>query len=127
MAARLRQQLARHIPNPYIVNWSVDVEDWLWANTSTPEKQLEAFYRGVEKGGNLAVMHYLNPTTIQYLRSSLSISSRQDTRSCALISVWRMCLLPRCELIVTMEFVQILASTLLCILLVYSLLDAVHE
>ncbi|KAK9860704.1 hypothetical protein MYU51_005887 [Penicillium brevicompactum] len=67
VAARLRQQLARHIPNPYIVNWSVDVEDWLWANTSTPEKQLDAFYRGVEKGGNLAVMHYLNPTTIQYL------------------------------------------------------------
>lgn len=45
----------------------MDVEDWLWANTSTPEKQLDAFYRGVEKGGNLAVMHYLNPTTIQYL------------------------------------------------------------
>ncbi|KAJ5210838.1 Glycoside hydrolase/deacetylase beta/alpha-barrel [Penicillium cf. griseofulvum] len=67
VAARLRQQLARHIPNPYIVNWSVDVEDWLWANTSTPEKQLEAFYRGVDKGGNLAVMHYLNPTTIGYL------------------------------------------------------------
>ncbi|CAG8026919.1 unnamed protein product [Penicillium salamii] len=67
VAARLRQQLARHIPNPYIVNWSVDVEDWLWANTSTPEKQLDAFYRGVDKGGNLAVMHYLNPTTIEYL------------------------------------------------------------
>ncbi|KAJ5520047.1 hypothetical protein N7463_000500 [Penicillium fimorum] len=67
VAARLRQELARHIPNPYIVNWSVDVEDWLWANTSTPEKQLEAFYRDVNRGGNLAVMHYLNPTTIGYL------------------------------------------------------------
>ncbi|CAG8080410.1 unnamed protein product [Penicillium olsonii] len=67
VAARLRQQLARHVPSPYIVNWSVDVEDWLWANTSTPEKQLDAFYLGVEKGGNLAVMHYLNPTTIGYL------------------------------------------------------------
>ncbi|KAJ5555041.1 Glycoside hydrolase/deacetylase beta/alpha-barrel [Penicillium sp. DV-2018c] len=67
VGARLRQQLARHIPNPYIVNWSVDVEDWLWANTTTPEKQLDAFYRSVGLGGNLAVMHYLNPTTIQYL------------------------------------------------------------
>ncbi|OQE38712.1 hypothetical protein PENCOP_c008G03649 [Penicillium coprophilum] len=67
VGARLRQELARYIPNPYIVNWSVDVEDWLWANTSTPEKQLEAFYRGVDSGGNLAVMHYLNPTTIGYL------------------------------------------------------------
>lgn len=67
VGARLRQQLATHIPNPYIVNWSVDVEDWLWANSSTPEKQLEAFYRGVARGGNLAVMHFLNPTTVGYL------------------------------------------------------------
>ncbi|CAP85549.1 Pc20g02200 [Penicillium rubens Wisconsin 54-1255] len=67
VASRLRQELARHIPNPSIVNWSVDVEDWLWADTSTPEKQLEAFFRSVEKGGNLAVMHYLHPTTIGYL------------------------------------------------------------
>ncbi|KAI3154169.1 CAZyme family CE4 [Penicillium roqueforti] len=67
VAARMRQELARHIPNSYIVNWSVDVEDWLWANTTTPEKQLEAFVRSVGKGGNLAVMHYLNPTTIGYL------------------------------------------------------------
>ncbi|CAG8898837.1 unnamed protein product [Penicillium egyptiacum] len=67
VASRLRRELARHIPNPSIVNWSVDVEDWLWADTSTPEKQLEAFFRGVASGGNLAVMHYLHPTTIGYL------------------------------------------------------------
>lgn len=67
MGARLRQRLARHIPDPYIVNWSVDVEDWLWADTSTPEKQLDAFYRSVARGGNLAVMHFLNPTTVGYL------------------------------------------------------------
>lgn len=63
----MRQQLAKHIPNPSIVNWSVDVEDWLWANTTTPEKQLDAFIRDVDRGGNLAVMHYLNPTTVGYL------------------------------------------------------------
>ncbi|KAJ6117448.1 Glycoside hydrolase/deacetylase beta/alpha-barrel [Penicillium capsulatum] len=67
VGARLRQRLALHIPDPYIVNWSVDVEDWLWANTSTPEKQLDAFYRNVARGGNLAVMHFLNPTTVGYL------------------------------------------------------------
>ena len=67
VGARMRQQLAQHINNPYIVNWSVDVEDWLWANSSTPEKQLEEFYRGVARGGNLAVMHFLNPTTVGYL------------------------------------------------------------
>ncbi|KAJ5692313.1 hypothetical protein N7462_001736 [Penicillium macrosclerotiorum] len=67
VGARMRQRLAKHIHNPYIVNWSVDVEDWLWANTSTPERQLEAFYRGIARGGNLAVMHFLNPTTVGYL------------------------------------------------------------
>ena len=68
MGARLRQRLAQHIPDPYIVNWSVDVEDWLWANTTTPEKQLDAFYRSIARGGNLAVMHFLNPSTVGYLR-----------------------------------------------------------
>ncbi|CAL5866040.1 uncharacterized protein PFLUO_LOCUS247 [Penicillium psychrofluorescens] len=67
VGARMRQQLAQHLPNPYIVNWTVDVEDWLWANTTTPEKQLEAFTNSVSRGGNLAVMHYVNPTTVQYL------------------------------------------------------------
>ena len=67
VGARLRQQLAKHINDPYIVNWSVDVEDWLWANTSTPEKQLDAFRRDVARGGNLVVMHYLNPSTVKYL------------------------------------------------------------
>lgn len=64
----MRQELAKHFRDPYIVNWSVDVEDWLWANSSTPEKQLGAFHRGVARGGNLAVMHFLNPTTVGYLR-----------------------------------------------------------
>ncbi|CEJ57124.1 hypothetical protein PMG11_05829 [Penicillium brasilianum] len=68
VGARLRQQLAQHIDDPYIVNWSVDVEDWLWENTTTPERQLDAFYRDVARGGNLAVMHYLNPITVGYLR-----------------------------------------------------------
>ncbi|KAJ5965843.1 hypothetical protein N7481_012557 [Penicillium waksmanii] len=68
VGARMRQQLAKRIEQPFIVNWSVDVEDWLWANTTTPEKQLDAFYRSVARGGNLAVMHFLNPSTVGYLR-----------------------------------------------------------
>ncbi|KAJ5668324.1 Glycoside hydrolase/deacetylase beta/alpha-barrel [Penicillium maclennaniae] len=67
VGARMRQQIAKYIPNAHIVNWSVDVEDWLWANSSTPERQLDAFYRSVARGGNLAVMHFLNPTTVGYL------------------------------------------------------------
>lgn len=67
--ARMRQRLAANLgdANPYLVGWSIDVEDWIWAQTSTPEKQLEAFKRDVAKGGNLLVMHYLYNSTVELL------------------------------------------------------------
>ncbi|KAL1842131.1 hypothetical protein VTJ49DRAFT_6010 [Mycothermus thermophilus] len=67
--ARMRQRLAAVLgdPEPYIVNWSVDVEDWLWAWSDTPGKQLEAFQRDLSKGGNLLVMHYLHESTVELL------------------------------------------------------------
>ncbi|KAB8236967.1 polysaccharide deacetylase family protein [Aspergillus alliaceus] len=68
IGARTRERLAVHIPDPQIINWSVDIEDWMWADSDTPERQLEAFYRDVERGGNLAVLHYLGPTTVGYFR-----------------------------------------------------------
>lgn len=74
--SRMRQRAAVALgtDNPYIVNWSVDVEDWLWANSPTPEKQLDAFNRDVSKGGNLVVMHYLYPSTVGYLRQFIQIA-----------------------------------------------------
>ncbi|KAI1498824.1 glycosyl hydrolase [Biscogniauxia marginata] len=74
--ARMRQRLATTLgtENPYIVMWSVDVEDWLWATSSTPEKQLDAFRRDVNKGGNLVVMHYLYPSTVGYLKEFIQIA-----------------------------------------------------
>lgn len=72
--ARMRQRLAAVIDDPYIVQWSVDVEDWLWAESETPEKQLEAFKRDVAKGGNLVVMHYLYPSTVGYLKQFIQIA-----------------------------------------------------
>jgi peptidoglycan/xylan/chitin deacetylase (PgdA/CDA1 family) len=71
---RQRLAVATGSDEPYIVNWSVDVEDWLWAETDTPEKQLEAFKRDVAKGGNLVVMHYLYPSTVGYLRQFIQIA-----------------------------------------------------
>ncbi|PWY92861.1 glycoside hydrolase/deacetylase [Aspergillus heteromorphus CBS 117.55] len=68
IGARTRQRLAYYIKDPQIINWSVDIEDWLWAGTKTPEKQREAFIRDVKLGGNLAVMHFLSPTTVSYFR-----------------------------------------------------------
>ncbi|KAI1841361.1 hypothetical protein JX266_012442 [Neoarthrinium moseri] len=72
--ARMRQRLAAVIDDPYIVQWSVDVEDWIWAESTTPEKQLDAFKRDVAKGGNLVVMHYLYPSTVSYLKQFIKIA-----------------------------------------------------
>ncbi|KAL2867034.1 polysaccharide deacetylase family protein [Aspergillus lucknowensis] len=68
VGARTRQRLAAYIKEPYIINWSVDVEDWLWKDSNTPERQRDAFFRDVGRGGNLVVMHYLSPSTVQYFR-----------------------------------------------------------
>jgi len=72
--ARMRQRFAAKVADPYFVNWSVDVEDWLYAESSTPEKQLDAFKRDVAKGGNLVVMHYLYPSTVGYLKQFIQIA-----------------------------------------------------
>ncbi|OAL74832.1 hypothetical protein A7D00_0427 [Trichophyton violaceum] len=80
VGARTRQRLAALISDPYIINWSVDIEDWLWAGSPTPEKQLEAFKRDFEKGGDIAVMHYLNPTTISYFRDVFQLVKKSGKR-----------------------------------------------
>lgn len=74
--ARMRQRLATALgtETPYIVGWSVDVEDWLWAETATPEKQLDAFKRDLAMGGNLVVMHYLYASTVGYLQEFIQLA-----------------------------------------------------
>jgi peptidoglycan/xylan/chitin deacetylase (PgdA/CDA1 family) len=74
--ARMRQRLAMSmgIDDPQIVMWSVDVADWMWAETSTPEKQIEAFKSDLAKGGNLVVMHYLYPSTVSYLKTFIQLA-----------------------------------------------------
>ncbi|KAI5815807.1 glycosyl hydrolase [Pyronema omphalodes] len=74
VGAKFRERVAAKIPGGKIINWSVDVEDWLWAQGPNPEKQLEAFKRDVEKGGNLVVLHYLYPSTVQYLQQFIDIA-----------------------------------------------------
>ncbi|KAF1833385.1 glycosyl hydrolase [Decorospora gaudefroyi] len=73
--ARMRSRLTKAVGNDAVItNWSVDVEDWLWAETDTPEQQKVAFQRDVDKGGNLVVMHYLYPSTVSYLREYIQIA-----------------------------------------------------
>lgn len=73
--ARMRSRLVNAVGDKAtITNWSVDVEDWLWAQTSTPEQQKVAFQRDVNKGGNLVVLHYLYPSTVSYLKEFIQIA-----------------------------------------------------
>jgi peptidoglycan/xylan/chitin deacetylase (PgdA/CDA1 family) len=66
--ARMRQRFALAAgPQAAIINWDIDVEDYLWAESSTPEKQLDAFDNALAAGGNLVVMHYSYSSTVEYL------------------------------------------------------------
>ncbi|RAL12183.1 polysaccharide deacetylase family protein [Aspergillus homomorphus CBS 101889] len=78
LGARTRQRLANFITDPQVITWSVDIEDWLWADSKTPEKQREAFFRDVMHGGNLAVMHFLSPTTVGYFREVIQFVKGQN-------------------------------------------------
>jgi peptidoglycan/xylan/chitin deacetylase (PgdA/CDA1 family) len=70
--ARLRRKLAQRGLVP--IMWSVDIEDYLYMNSPTPEKQLEAFKRDISVGGNLVVMHYLSQTTVDYFRQMIQVA-----------------------------------------------------
>lgn len=75
--ARMRSRLTKAVGNKATITmWSVDVEDWLWAETSTPEQQKVAFQRDVNKGGSLVVLHYLYPSTVSYLREFIQIAKK---------------------------------------------------
>ncbi|PQE05690.1 glycosyl hydrolase protein [Rutstroemia sp. NJR-2017a BVV2] len=74
--ARIRQRLAALIPNAKFVAWSVDVQDWLWALSDTPQNQITNFQSDVSKGGNLVVMHYLYQTTVDYLPQFIDIAKK---------------------------------------------------
>jgi peptidoglycan/xylan/chitin deacetylase (PgdA/CDA1 family) len=78
--ARVRQRLAAAIPGAQFVEWSVDAQDWLWAQTGTPENQLRNFQADVDKGGNLVVMHYLYNTTVGYLPQFIEMAKKTGKR-----------------------------------------------
>jgi peptidoglycan/xylan/chitin deacetylase (PgdA/CDA1 family) len=74
--ARIRQRLAALIPGAQFIEWSVDVQDYLWALSTTPEKQVQSFQSDVDKGGNLVVCHYLYKTTVEYIPTFIEIAKR---------------------------------------------------
>lgn len=56
------------VKDPYIIDWSVDAEDWLWAGSDTPERQARSFQRDLKKGGNLADVHFRHHSTVEQFR-----------------------------------------------------------
>ncbi|KAI9769551.1 MAG: hypothetical protein M1840_004029 [Geoglossum simile] len=74
IGARTRQRLAAKIPDSRVIMWSIDVQDWLWAESPTPEKQLDAFKADLAKGGNLVVMHYLYQSTVDLLPQFIALA-----------------------------------------------------
>jgi peptidoglycan/xylan/chitin deacetylase (PgdA/CDA1 family) len=74
VGARTRQRLAALVPGSKAIMWSVDVQDWLWGDSATPEKQLDAFKADVARGGNLVVMHYLFESTVKLLPQFIEVA-----------------------------------------------------
>ncbi|TAQ90959.1 hypothetical protein B7494_g713 [Chlorociboria aeruginascens] len=74
--ARIRQRLAALVPGALFVEWSVDVGDWIWAETSTPENQITNFQSDVDSGGNIVVCHYLYNSTVSYIPQFIDIAKK---------------------------------------------------
>lgn len=74
LGARTLERLTALVGSPaYSVGWSVDIEDWIYAESDTPEKQFDAFVRDLISGGNLAVFHYLHSSTVEYLVAAIKL------------------------------------------------------
>ena len=63
-----------------IVMWDIDVKDYLHAYGSTPELQLTAFLNDMNQGGSLTVMHYLDQSTVTYLRPMIQAAKQAGKR-----------------------------------------------
>lgn len=83
--ARVRQRLAARIPGAKFVAWSVDVADWLYAESSTPQKQVTNFQSDVNKGGNLVSLDHLPSFHFRLWRYRDRAVLTRSNRLCAII------------------------------------------
>lgn len=70
--ALTRQRLEATVPGTKIINWSVDIEDWIWGPNDPGRNQALAVQRDLGKGGNLFVAHYLYISTVEQLRQFIT-------------------------------------------------------
>ncbi|KAI5845215.1 hypothetical protein DFP73DRAFT_584762 [Morchella snyderi] len=66
--ALTRQRLEATVPGTKIINWSVDIEDWIYGPSDPNRQQTLAVQRDLSMGGNLFVAHYLYISTVDQLR-----------------------------------------------------------
>ena len=74
--ARARRHLADR--GMTTVQWSIDVEDYI--DQTNAEKQLSAFNRDLNKGGNLVVMHYMRQSTVDALPKFIESARSQGKK-----------------------------------------------
>jgi peptidoglycan/xylan/chitin deacetylase (PgdA/CDA1 family) len=73
--ARLRLKLAES--QLKTIMWSIDVKDYIYGPSSTPEMQLTSFNNDLAKGGNLVVTHFIYSSTVDYLAGMIQSAKQQ--------------------------------------------------
>lgn len=77
VGSRTRQALAKHITDPQLIMWSIDVKDWVYGEhgDGDPDNmQYKAFQESLEKGGSIVVMHYLYGSTVNQFRDMIQLA-----------------------------------------------------
>lgn len=80
VGARTRQSLARHIEDPEIIMWSIDVKDWVYGvnpDGDPQRQQYKAFQDSLNKGGSIVVLHYLYRSTVDQFRDMIKLAKSQ--------------------------------------------------
>ena len=63
------------------VLWDIDVQDWIYGANGDPNKQqLAAFKDQLDKGGSLAVAHYLYPSTVQQMDEMITYAKSKGKK-----------------------------------------------
>lgn len=82
VAARTRQSVAKILGKAQIIQWSIDVKDWLYGSTDNlnQRKQYKIFKKRLMAGGDIVVMHYLHKSTVDQLRDMIRLAKQQGRR-----------------------------------------------
>ena len=85
IGARTRQALGQFLgQDSQIMLWSVDIRDWVFGvdeQTGDPDRQqYKAYVEGVEKGGDIVVMHNLYNSTVDQFRDMIRYAKKKGKK-----------------------------------------------